>query len=264
MGLIASLPEIDKKPQAVFVMHEKSEKLIPLHKHTKGQLSYVEGGVAYVTIDFKTYVVPAHHYLWIPKGLPHILRVGYSATVLRSLFFYTHDDGDDPFYGKLGIYPASELLIQMINYTECWDGKNVSKTENNFEFLVAIKKLLPKLNNQSLPIVLPITEDERLLKILRYLERNISSHISLHDISAKFNMSERSISRLFQTHMHISFLQYLKTLRIVKSIELILKTNKTLSEIAYNIGYDTLGAFSNTFYTFTHARPSDLRKNSRV
>lgn len=262
MGLIASLPEIDKKPQAVFVMHEKSEKLIPLHQHTKGQLSYVEGGVAYVTIDFKTYVVPAHHYLWIPKGVPHILRVGYSATVLRSLFFYTYDDSDDPFYSKLGIYPASELLIQMINYTECWDGRNVSNRENNFEFLVAIKKLLPKLNNQSLPIVLPVTEDERLLKILRYLERNISSHISLHDISVKFNMSERSISRLFQTNMHISFLQYLKTLRVVKSIELILKTNKTLSEIAYSVGYDTLGAFSNTFYTFTHARPSDLRKNT--
>lgn len=210
MGLIASLPEIDKKPRSVFVMHEKSEKLIPLHRHSKGQLSYVEGGVAYVTIDYKTYVVPAHHYLWIPKGISHVLRVGYSATVLRSLFFYAHDDHKDSFYGKLGIYPASELLIQMINYTECWDGMNVGEEENNFEFLVAIKKILPEINNQSLPIILPTTEDERLLKILKYLERNISSHISLRDISNKFSMSERSISRLFQTHMHISFLQYLK------------------------------------------------------
>jgi hypothetical protein len=42
MGLIASLPEIDKKPNSVFVMHEKSEKLIPLHKHTKGQLSFLK------------------------------------------------------------------------------------------------------------------------------------------------------------------------------------------------------------------------------
>jgi hypothetical protein len=35
MGLIAALPDIDKHDKSVFVMHEKSEKLIPFHKHTK-------------------------------------------------------------------------------------------------------------------------------------------------------------------------------------------------------------------------------------
>ncbi|HSH67541.1 MAG TPA: AraC family transcriptional regulator [Bacteroidia bacterium] len=261
MGLIASLPEIDKKPSTVFVMHEKSEKLIPLHTHTKGQLSYVEGGIAYITIDYNTYVVPARHYFWIPQGLPHVLRIGYSATVLRSLYFYAHDDDKNPFYSKLGIYPANELLIRMINYTECWDGVNVGKKNKNFEFLVALKNILPELNNQSLPIVLPITEDERMLKIIRYLEKNIGAQHSLKSVSNKFSISERSISRLFQSNLHISFLQYLKTLRIIRAIELLLKTNKTSSEISFAVGYDTLGAFSNTFYSFTHSRPSDLRKS---
>lgn len=263
MGLIASLPEIDTQPTAVFVMHEKSEKLIPLHTHTKGQLSYVEGGIAYITIDYKTYIVPAHHYFWIPKGIPHVLRIGHSGTVLRSIYFYASNDKTDPFYGRLGIYPASELLIQMINFTERWDGKMVSKKEENFEFLVALKNVLPKLNNRALPIILPITEDERLVRVLRYMEKNINGVITLKLVSEKFGMSERSMSRLFQAVLHVSFLQYLKTLRMIKALELILKTNKTLSEIAFSVGYDTLGAFSNTFYDFTHSRPSDLRKSIR-
>jgi AraC-like DNA-binding protein len=261
MGLIASLPEIDRQPRAVFVMHEKSEKLIPLHSHTKGQLSYVEGGIAYITIDYKTYVVPARHYFWIPKGVPHILRIGYSATVLRSLYFYAHNDATDPFYGKLGIYPASELLIQMINYTERWDGRNIHNKDTNFEFLVALKNILPTMTSQALPIILPITDDERLLKILRHLDRNFGQPISLKDISERFSLSERSMSRLFQANLNISFLQYLKTVRIIKALELILKTNKPISEIAYDVGYETLGAFSNTFFYFTRSRPSDLRKN---
>jgi hypothetical protein len=149
MGLIASLPEIDKKPNSVFVMHEKSEKLIPLHKHTKGQLSYVEGGLAYVVVDTKTFVIPPRHYFWIPRGMSHILRVGFSATVLRSLYFYAHDDGRDPFYSKLGIFPANELLIQMITHTEQWDGRHVDKNDDNFEFLIALKNLLPQLQNQA-------------------------------------------------------------------------------------------------------------------
>jgi hypothetical protein len=158
MGLIASLREIDQQKDSVFVMHEKSEKLIPLHKHTKGQLSYVQGGIAYITINYRTYVVPARHYFWIPQGMQHILRIGYSATVFRSLYFYAHDDLAHPFYSKLGIYPASELLIQMINYTERWDGRHVSSKDENFEFLVALKNILPQLNNNSLPIILPTTD----------------------------------------------------------------------------------------------------------
>src|SRR5687768_2949701 len=81
MGLIASLPEIDRIPNSVFVMHEKSEKLIPLHAHTKGQLSYVEGGLAYITIEQKSFVIPARHFFWIPRDLTHSLRLGHAATV---------------------------------------------------------------------------------------------------------------------------------------------------------------------------------------
>lgn len=260
MGLIASLPEIDRQPDSVFVMHEKSEKLIPLHTHTKGQLSYVEGGLAYITIHYKTYVIPARHYFWVPKGMPHVLRIGHSATVLRSLYFYAKDDGDNPFYGQLGIYPASELLIQMINHTERWDGQHVNKKTDNFEFFVALKNLLPQLNNKALPIILPITDDERMQKIIRYLEKNLGEEVTLTSLSERFNMSERSMSRLFQACLHISFLQYFKTLRMIKAIEMILKTSKPIGDIAFEVGYDTVGAFSNAFYSFTHSRPSDFRK----
>lgn len=245
----------------MFVMHEKSEKLIPLHSHNKGQLSYVEGGIAYITINYKTYVVPARHYFWIPQGMPHILRIANSATVLRSLYFYAHDDDRNVFYTKLGIYPASELLIQMINYSERWDGRHVTQKDENFEFLVALKKLLPELNNKALPIILPTTDDEHMQQITRYLEKNIAERLTLEGVSRRFNISERSLSRLFQASLHISFLQYLKTLRMVKAIELILKTNKPISDIAYSVGYTSISSFSDAFHEFTNSRPTDFRKN---
>lgn len=260
MGLIAALPEIDKQKHSVFVMHEKSEKLIPLHKHTKGQLSYVEGGIAYITIDYRTYVVPARHYFWIPQGMEHILRIGYSATVLRSLYFYAQEDWVNPFYGKLGIYPASELLIQMINYTERWDGRHVSSKDENFEFLVALKNILPQLNNKALPIILPTTDNEQMQKIIRYLEKNMGERLTLKSVSSRFNISERSMSRLFQSTIQLSFLQFLKTIRMVKAIEMILKTQKPISDIAYEVGYFTISSFSDAFQEFTQSRPTDFRR----
>ena len=261
MGLIASLPEIDLHPDSVFVMHEASEKLIPLHAHTKGQLSYVEGGVAHITIGFRTYVVPARHYFWVPKGLKHVVRIGHSGTVFRSLYFYAENDESHPFYGQLGIYPASELLIQMIGYSKCWDGRHVSRTDENFEFLMALKQLLPQLGHRSLPIVLPITDDARMNAITRYLRQNLAEPLSLQQVSQEFSMSERSMSRLFQALLHISFLQYLKTLRMIQAIELLLKSRQSISEIAFQVGYHNIGSFSNAFFEFTRARPSDFRRN---
>lgn len=257
MSLIASLPEIDKFPTSVYVMHERSEKHILTHSHTKGQLSYVEGGIAYVHIRNKTLVIPARHYFWIPQGIEHILKVGHSATVLRSVFFYAFDDDKDPFYSQIGIYPINELLLQMIKYTEKWEGA-VKPDDSRYHFLTTIKNILPEVSVRLLPIELPSTENERMQTILKYIDIHIAEPHTLVSISQRFGLSPRSLSRLFQSTLGVSFLQYLKLLRMVKAFEMILQTDRTMSEIAFSIGYQSLSAFSNTFYKFTNHRPSNV------
>jgi transcriptional regulator GlxA family with amidase domain len=149
----------------------------------------------------------------------------------------------------------------MIGYTKRWDSRHVGAADENFEFLVAIKQLLPQLGNKALPIVLPITEDARMNTITRYLRKNLAEPLSLKAVSAHFNMSERSMSRLFQALLQISFLQYLKTLRMIRAIELMLKSKQTIGEIAFQVGYHSIGSFSNAFFEFIHSRPSDFRKD---
>lgn len=260
MSLIASLPDIDNCSSSVFVMHEKFEKYIPYHSHTKGQLSYVEGGLAYLQVNEKHYVIPARHYFWVPKGLTHILKMGHSATVLRSLFFYTHDDDKDPFYNEVGIYPINDLLMEMIKYSESWDG-HIAPTDNKYRFLSVIKDILPEISHRTLPIALPFTDNERMIPILKFLKKNIAESHSLENISKQFGISPRSLSRLFQQTLGTSFLQYIKLLRIVRAIELMLQTDLSLSEIAYAVGYGSLPSFSNTFFQLTNFRPSDFKKN---
>lgn len=260
MSLIASLPEIDKLPDSVYVMHERSEKYIPNHVHSKGQLSYVEGGLAYLEILNKYYVIPARHYFWIPKGMRHVLKIGHSGTIFRSIFFYTHDDDKDPFYSNVGIYAINDLLMQMIKYSETWDG-NVLPGDKRFLFLKVIKDILPDISSSKVPISLPFTENERMQPILKFINKNLAEELTLESIGNKFGYSERTLSRLFQTTLSISFLQYLKLVRMVKAVELMLQTDKSLSEIAYSVGYQSISSFSSTFYKLTNHRPSDFKKN---
>lgn len=263
MNIFDKLDEIDANENGVFVMHEKSEKRFPLHKHNKGQLSYVEGGIAYITVNSITYVVPARYFFWIPKGMSHILRLNNSATEIHSLYFYATDDQSHPFYNELGIYISTHLLTEMINFTECWSNKMVDATDTNFVFLEALKKILPTFQNKNLPLQLPFSDHPKMKKITDFLDINFGKPLTLKKISTHFNLSERSMSRFFQTELKISFLQYLKTLRMVKAIELLLKTELSVSEIANTVGYATLGSFSNTFQEFTGLRPLDMRKSKK-
>lgn len=256
------LVEIDKNPDSVYVLHERSERRFPVHQHSKGQLTYVEGGIAYVHIDGKSYVIPARHFVWIPKGVNHFLQVRHQATAIRTLYFYTAGDDSDSFYNKLGIYPISNLLHEMIIYTGQWHG-HIDAQNQHFTFLQALKKLLPQPGTHHLPIVLPTTQNERLRPVLQYLITHISHALTLHSVSKHFGISERTLSRLFQQMLSISFLQYLKQLRMVKAVELMLQTDLTLSQIAFATGYASLSAFSNTFYQLTHIRPSSFSSSIR-
>jgi AraC-like DNA-binding protein len=255
MGLIASLPDIENFPASVFVNHETFERHIPMHRHSKGQLSYVEGGLAYIKIGTKTYVVPARHYFWIPAGIDHVLTIGNSAAVLRSLFFYADDDHKYAFYQEMGIYPINELLIQMIKYAQKWDG-HVQPANEGYEFLRSIKNVLPEISKKQLHLALPVTDNERMNEIIDFMNKNLSELLFLNTTGDHFGISQRSFSRLFRSNLGISFLQYLKMIRMIKALELILQTDQSLSEIAYQVGYNSLSSFSNTFYQITHARPS--------
>ena len=146
----------------------------------------------------------------------------------------------------------------MIKYTEKWDG-HIVPGDPRYQFVSTIKNILPENSTKSLPIALPFTDNKRMQGIVKYIDDNITILHTLHSIGDKFGLSDRSLSRLFQSTLGISFLQYLKLLRIVKSLEMILQTDKSMSEIAYSIGYQSLSAFSNTFYQLTRARPSDFK-----
>jgi transcriptional regulator GlxA family with amidase domain len=98
-------------------------------------------------------------------------------------------------------------------------------------------------------------------RIVKYLEKNISERLTVNEVSSRFNMSERTLSRLFQSTMQMTFLQYVKTIRMVKAIEMLLKTQKPIGEIAFDVGYVTISSFSDAFHEFTHARPSDFRRS---
>jgi len=256
------LRAIDLIPESVYVMHERSEFLLPWHSHHKGQLIYIEGGVAYIHLIEKTLIIPARHYVWIPKEMKHYVEM-HKSVIIISLYFYADDDEDHPFFNKGGIYPINALLMQMLSYTTRWEG-DIELENKAYAFLAGIKNILPEISKKALPIALPTTENERMQPVIQYIQDHLLEPLTLTTLCAKTGFSERTLSRLFQETMKISFLQYFKLLRMVKAIEMMLQTDKSMSEIAYTLGYNNLSAFSNIFYQLTRIRPSEFAKQLQL
>ncbi|MCW3465666.1 helix-turn-helix transcriptional regulator [Chitinophaga nivalis] len=254
------LADVDANPDSAYIWHWKTEHHFPFHTHQKGQLTYVEGGAAFLYTRDKTYFLPARHYMWVPAGVEHYFQHRYPANFVRTIYFFMdEDDQNDPFYTQTGIYPVGNLLLEMILYTEKWDGGHVYPGSKGYRFVKAIKNILPDISSVPLPITLPTTENPRMQPVLRYIQENLSEPLTLESVGHAFNYSERTLTRLFRATMDISFFQYLKLARMIKAMGYLLETEKTISEIAWDTGYNSVSAFSNTFYKLVGKRPTDFQ-----
>ncbi|WP_211324830.1 helix-turn-helix domain-containing protein [Chitinophaga skermanii] len=245
----------------MYCSHNKMLELhLPMHKHQKGQFLYTEGGIVHVETKTKTYFIPARHFMWIPPQLEHGIKANKPTVVLRNLYFPVKQN-EHPFYHEVGIYPANDLLLDMLNYTKQWTGKHIDKSQTrDFTFIMAIKAILPDISKYSLPLALPYPKDKRLLEIIRYINQSLDEPLLFPAIAKKFGFSERSLSRLFHQDLGISFLQYTKIARLMRALELILESKLSINEISMMVGYSSLPTFSNTFNSLLGVRPTEYVK----
>ncbi|AEE98093.1 response regulator transcription factor [Mahella australiensis] len=98
-------------------------------------------------------------------------------------------------------------------------------------------------------------------KIIRYIEQNFSSPLTLEILAEKFNFSPKYISVLIKNKVGYSFTDYLTSLRIKRAVELITKTNQSVKSIAMSVGYDDPHYFDRIFKKKTGKTPSEFREN---
>ena len=260
MEILSQLIQIvDQNPDSILVMRQQTEQRLPAHQHDKAQLLLVYGGIAYLQTDEKDFYIPSNHYIWIPRNYPHNLMFNTQDLYIINIYF--PNKKADSFYDELGIYPVSKLLAEMLSFSEKWQG-DYYKGSWEFEFLLTLKGVLSKENLKKFSIQLPTTDDQRLNVIIDGFRNRLNENLSLDSIAQQSGMSVRSLTRLFQTKLHITFVQYLKMLRIIRAMELIKDTDLNMTEIAYEIGYSNISAFSNNFHQLTNMRPTEFKMRS--
>lgn len=258
------MTDVDAFDDSIYCLHSlMGSNQIEEHLHKKGQFLYTEGGVVFLKTSEKSYFLPARHYIWIPAGIKHSIHPSSSHVVMRNLYFPKYET-DSEFYDKINIYPVNDLLIELIMFTNRWTGNIFPVEEPKYSIAKAFKLILPEISQSELPLALPYPQNEKLKEIISYLEKNISENINFKELSEKFIISERTLARLFQKDLNMSFIQYYTILRMLTALRLLLDEKLSVNEVALRVGYSSLPTFSNTFNKIIGLRPSEYVKHQNT
>lgn len=102
--------------------------------------------------------------------------------------------------------------------------------------------------------------NRRMQEILSYLQDNFTRKISLQEIADHVHLSRSECSRFFHFVSGRSLFQYLTEFRVNRSIELLLHTDKSVTEIAYETGFGSQSYFNQRFRMVKGMAPEQFRK----
>jgi len=91
------------------------------------------------------------------------------------------------------------------------------------------------------------------------MESNLDEELDFESLVGASGMSASSLRRVFKEAFGCSPMSYLQKLRLKKAMLLLADPSKSISEVAYEVGFNGSGYFSRVFKEETGESPGDFR-----
>lgn len=98
--------------------------------------------------------------------------------------------------------------------------------------------------------------------VLDYCNAHYTENISLEDVARHTHRSKYYISHVFGKDIGMSFPTYINMLRIRDAKDLLRAGGKSVTDVAYAVGFSSLRSFNRCFLSLTGQSPSDFRREA--
>lgn len=102
-------------------------------------------------------------------------------------------------------------------------------------------------------------EDEMILNILRYIEANFAT-LTLDQLAKHFGYHSNYISYKIKKETGRTFQGLINFLRYQNAQRLMIETDKTMEEITYEVGFQTISSLYKLFSKYTHHTPKEVKQ----
>jgi len=107
------------------------------------------------------------------------------------------------------------------------------------------------------------TEEVFLKKCISIIEKNLQNEgFTAETLATHLNVSNSSLYRKLKSLTNLSSAEFIRSIRIKRAAQLLQDKNKTISEVAYEAGFNDLKNFRQIFQKQYRCSPTEFRKNN--
>lgn len=98
-----------------------------------------------------------------------------------------------------------------------------------------------------------------LVSMIAYINDNFTEQLSISTLAKKFAYSQSYIAHIFCDQLKISFKTYLNSIRCEHAANLLISTEKSITAVAHESGYNSINTFCRCFKKHFNQTPSQYR-----
>ena len=229
------------------------------HMHREAQLVYAARGTMQVTTPKGRWLVPPDRAVWVPAFLEHSIDV-LADIEMRTLYFdqawlarQDRGEGLDAEY----VVRVSRLLHETI--LALFDGRKDSERAQ-----VLIKLALLELHAaEDSATFIPLPHEPRCRRAADIVLGDPTGAHEIETLAQAVGTSARTLSRLFAAETQLSFKTWCQRARIAAAIErLSMDANLSVKQLASDLGYASVPAFSHAFRQVTGKTPTEFSEKA--
>jgi AraC-like DNA-binding protein len=103
------------------------------------------------------------------------------------------------------------------------------------------------------------SEPEQITRARHFIETNFQEEISLTIVAQHAGMSSFYFCKTFKKATGLNYTKYVTRVRVEKAMQLLLNPKYRISEIAYEVGFQSLAHFNRAFRTIACETPTEYR-----
>ncbi|MFD9697588.1 AraC family transcriptional regulator [Lentzea sp. NPDC059081] len=219
---------------------------VDAHTHADGQLVYAASGAFATSTERGTWVAPATRATWTPPGFEHSHRF-YGRTDVRLVIIPAELCGAlVPHPSVVAVSPLlREAVLALTDRPESRPGAHARLRA------VVIDELA---ETPELSLHLPEPRDPRLRAVTDLLHADPGRASTLTDLGRLAGASERTLSRLFDTELGMSFHRWRTVLRVHHAL-IHLTNGVSVTDTAIACGWSNPSSFIDAFSSVTGQTP---------
>lgn len=97
-----------------------------------------------------------------------------------------------------------------------------------------------------------------------YIKEHYRTDLTLGELARKTGFSPNYFSKLFRIRTGKTFVQFKKEVRIAKAMELLCQPDKSITEVALDVGYNDTTYFIRAFKDYTGFTPSEYKRKRGI